>query len=162
MKIDSNNPLWLGNLTAQGGLLYKGRVSLEIAVKTKTVCTVPKSVSQSCCKDRAMTPEHKKYLNYNEAEFTAWGRSVGKHTATVVRYFLTNGKETEQGYKACTSMTKLADRYGTSDWKTAASVCWQSLLRRLSERSVPFSRMRRTKLPRRKSRRRFTKRTAWS
>lgn len=59
-----------------------------------------------------MTPEHKKYLNYNEAKFTTWGRSVGKHTATVVRYFLTNGKETEQGYKACASMTKLADHYG--------------------------------------------------
>lgn len=45
-----------------------------------------------------MTPEHRKYLNYNESEFTSWGSSIGEHTASVVRYFLTSGKETEQGY----------------------------------------------------------------
>ena len=66
-----------------------------------------------------MTPEHKKYLNYNEAEFTAWGSSVGKQIDAVVRYFLTSGKETEQGYKACASMTKLADRYGTARLENA-------------------------------------------
>ncbi len=66
-----------------------------------------------------MTPEHKKYLNYNENEFTSWGCSVGEHTASVVRYFLTSGKETEQGYKACASMTKLADRYGAARLENA-------------------------------------------
>ena len=49
-------------------------------------------------KPEHMTPEHRKYLNYNESEFTSWGSSVGEHTASVVRYFLTSGKETEQGY----------------------------------------------------------------
>lgn len=66
-----------------------------------------------------MTPEHKKYLNYNEAEFTAWSSSVGENTASVVRYFLTSGKESEQGFKACASMTKLADRYGATRLKNA-------------------------------------------
>ena len=73
-----------------------------------------KALRDPVVKPEHMTPEHKKYLNYNEAEFTAWGSSVGKQTAAVVRYFLTSGKETEQGYKACASMTKLADRYGTA------------------------------------------------
>ena len=45
--------------------------------------------------------------------------NVGKQTAAVVRYFLTSGKETEQGYKACASMTKLADRYGTAQLENA-------------------------------------------
>lgn len=30
-----------------------------------------------------------------------------EHTAAVVRYFLTNGKAPEQGYKSCASLTKL-------------------------------------------------------
>ena len=66
-----------------------------------------------------MTPEHRKYLNYNESEFTSWGSSVGEHTASVVRYFLTSGKETEQGYKACASMTRLADRYSAARLENA-------------------------------------------
>ena len=70
-------------------------------------------------KPEHMTPEHKKYLNYNETEFTAWGSSVGENTASVVRYFLTSGKESEQGYKACASMTKLADRYGAARLENA-------------------------------------------
>ena len=61
-----------------------------------------------------MTPEHRKYLSYNEDDFTAWGKSVGEHTAAVVLYFLTGGKEAEQGYKACASLTKLAERYGSA------------------------------------------------
>ena len=59
-----------------------------------------KALRDPVVKPEHMTPEHKKYLNYNEAEFTAWDSSVGEQTAAVVRYFLTSGKETEQGYKA--------------------------------------------------------------
>ena len=70
-------------------------------------------------KPEHMTPEHRKYLNYNESEFTSWGSSVGEHTASVVRYFLTSGKETEQGYKACASITRLADRYGAARLENA-------------------------------------------
>ena len=62
-------------------------------------------------KTEHMPPEHRKYLAYNEEEFTAWANSIGEHTTSVVRYFLTSGKEPEQGYKACASMTKLAERY---------------------------------------------------
>ena len=65
-------------------------------------------------KPEHMTPEHRKYLSYNEDDFTAWGKSVGEHTAAVVLYFLTGGKEAEQGYKACASLTKLAERYGSA------------------------------------------------
>ncbi|MDD4510200.1 MAG: IS21 family transposase [Oscillospiraceae bacterium] len=65
-------------------------------------------------KPEHMTPEHRKYLNYNENNFILWAESVGSSAEKVVRYFLTSGKEAEQGFKACASMTRLAERYGTA------------------------------------------------
>ena len=59
-----------------------------------------------------MPPEHRKYLNYNTQEFMDWASAVGSHTETVARYFLASGKEAEQGYKACASLTRLEQRYG--------------------------------------------------
>ena len=53
-----------------------------------------------------------------------WAAAVGEHTTEVVRYFLISGKEPEQGYKFCASMTKLADRYGAERVETA---CGQML-----------------------------------
>lgn len=59
-----------------------------------------------------MTPEHRKYLNYNQEDFTSWATSVGTNNAKTVDYFLTAGREPEQGFKACASLTKLEERYG--------------------------------------------------
>ena len=59
-----------------------------------------------------MTPEHRKYLNYNTEDFMRWAESVGEKTAKVVSHFLTSGKEPEQGFKACASLTKLGEKYG--------------------------------------------------
>lgn len=56
--------------------------------------------------------EHRMYLGYNEIEFTDCANTVGPNAAAVVKYFLTCGKEPEQGYKYCASLTKLSDRYG--------------------------------------------------
>lgn len=59
-----------------------------------------------------MPTEHRKYLTYNRDDFLAWGKSIGIHTESAIRHFLTSGREPEQGYKFCASITKLADRYG--------------------------------------------------
>lgn len=59
-----------------------------------------------------MTPEHRKYLNYNTEDFMRWAESVDEKTAKVVSHFLTSGKEPEQGFKACASLTKLGEKYG--------------------------------------------------
>jgi transposase len=59
-----------------------------------------------------MPPEHQKYLAYDPEEFLLWSNSIGKFTTQVVNYFLTSGKEPEQGYKYCVSLMKTADRYG--------------------------------------------------
>lgn len=63
-------------------------------------------------KPEHMPMEHRMYLGYNEKEFTDWANTVGSNTAAVMKYFLTSGKEPEQGYKYCASLTKLSDRYG--------------------------------------------------
>ena len=59
-----------------------------------------------------MTPEHRRYLNYNAGDFLHWAGTVGHATKEMVKYFLSAGKEAEQGFKSCASLTKLADRYG--------------------------------------------------
>lgn len=63
-------------------------------------------------KPEHMPMEHRMYLGYNEKEFTDWANTVGPNAAAVMTYFLTGGKEPEQGYKYCASLTKLSDRYG--------------------------------------------------
>lgn len=68
-----------------------------------------------------MTPEHRKYLNYNRDDFTAWAKSVGECTEKTVTYFLTSGKEPEQGYKYCASLNKLCERYGKAKLEAACA-----------------------------------------
>ena len=63
-------------------------------------------------KPEHMPENHRKYLSYNEHDFSEWGEKIGPKTYTVVRYFLTKGREPEQGFKSCASLTKLADKYG--------------------------------------------------
>ena len=63
-------------------------------------------------KPEHMPLEHRAYLSYNEKEFSDWANMIGHSTAAVVKYFL-GGREPEQGYKYCASMTKLCDRYGS-------------------------------------------------
>lgn len=66
-----------------------------------------------------MTPEHRKYLGYNTDDFMQWAESVGEKTAKVVSHFLTFGKEPEQGFKACASLTKLGEKYGSKKLESA-------------------------------------------
>ena len=59
-----------------------------------------------------MPENHRKYLSYNDDDFLSWAAGIGTQTHAVVKSFLESGKVSEQGYKACASLTKLADRYG--------------------------------------------------
>jgi transposase len=68
-----------------------------------------------------MTPEHRKYLNYNAEDFMSWAEAVGRNASAVVRHFLTSGKEAEQGYKACASLTRLTGRYGARRLEAACA-----------------------------------------
>ena len=59
-----------------------------------------------------MPAEHRKYLNYNAEDFQTWANGIGDSAAAVVKHFLTSGKEPEVGFKACVSLTKLAEKHG--------------------------------------------------
>lgn len=59
-----------------------------------------------------MPQHHRKYLDNNRDDFRAWAKSIGQKTEAVIEFFLTSGSEPEQGYKSCSSLTKLSDRYG--------------------------------------------------
>ena len=66
----------------------------------------------SVVKPEHMPEAHRRYLNYNADEFTAWANTVGPNTAETVQRFFTSGREAEQGFKACASLMKLDSRYG--------------------------------------------------
>jgi hypothetical protein len=59
-----------------------------------------------------MPETHRKYLSYNDDDFLAWASGIGASTLAVVKSFLESGRASEQGYKSCASLTKMADRYG--------------------------------------------------
>lgn len=71
-----------------------------------------KRVSKQLRNPVAQPMEHRKYLSYNADEFIRWAQTVGHYTASVVEKFLTSGREPEQDYKSCASLTKLGDKYG--------------------------------------------------
>lgn len=68
-----------------------------------------------------MPPEHQKYLSYAPDEFMNWAESVGESTRKVTGYFLTSGKEPEQGFKYCASLMKASERYGQSRMENACA-----------------------------------------
>lgn len=58
-----------------------------------------------------MPENHRKYLNYNEESFKQWAQDIGSSTLVVVKTFLYAHKIPQQGYKSCSSLMKLADRF---------------------------------------------------
>ncbi len=71
-----------------------------------------------------MPDQHRKYLNYNANDFTFWAQEIGMNTARTVACFLKASTAPEQGYKACASLTKFAERYGA---KRLEDACEQVL-----------------------------------
>lgn len=59
-----------------------------------------------------MPQNHQEYLNRNEDEFRSLATTIGSRISEVVEHFLISGSELEQGYKSCTSLTKLVEHYG--------------------------------------------------
>lgn len=98
--------------------------TVEVFFHGSRVAThVRKSMAQRepIVNENHMAPEHRKYLNYNRDDFTVWAKSVGESTEKTVTYFLTAGKEPEQGFKYCASLTKLAEKYGKNKLETACT-----------------------------------------
>lgn len=81
---------------------------------TRVAAHVRKSsvLREPVVKPEHMPEAHRKFLQYNAEEFEAWATTVGPKTLEVTHHFLTSGKEAEQGYKSCASLTRLAKTYG--------------------------------------------------
>ncbi|MGI6422889.1 MAG: IS21 family transposase [Syntrophomonadaceae bacterium] len=61
-----------------------------------------------------MPENHRRFLAYNSDTFKDWAVNVGTATLVVVQAFLSAGKVEQQGYKSCSRLMKLADKYSAS------------------------------------------------
>jgi transposase len=91
------------------------RNTVEVFFHGARVASFPRS--DKALRDPIVNPlhmpeNHRKYLSYNDGDFLAWASGIGTSALAVVKSFLESGKASEQGYKACASLTKMADRYG--------------------------------------------------
>ena len=70
--------------------------------------------------NKAHMPEHhRKYLEYTPDDFRSWASGVGPNTLKVVSSFLESGSAPEQGFKPCTSLRKLSERYSPEKLEAA-------------------------------------------
>lgn len=58
-----------------------------------------------------MPADHQKYIQWNGERFIKWASNIGESTAMVEKAILGGYKVEQQGYKACTVLLKLADKY---------------------------------------------------
>ena len=58
-----------------------------------------------------MPEKHRIYMQYNSEFFLKWAAENGVATLIVVKGFLYSHKVEQQGYKSCTSLMRLGDRY---------------------------------------------------
>jgi hypothetical protein len=116
-------------LIAVGNCKYS--VPYEFIGKEVEIRTTEKSIEVFFCNNRiashvrrAYSPDpvyvpehipenHRKYLAYNTDSFLEWAENAGTSTLLVVKNFLYMHKVEQQGYRTCSSLMKLADRYST-------------------------------------------------
>jgi len=72
-------------------------------------------------KPEHMPEAHRRFLSYNEHDFTEWAASVGPNTLKIVRYFMQKGRAVEQGFKPCASLQKYAKQYGNERLEDACA-----------------------------------------
>ena len=66
-----------------------------------------------------MPEKHRIYMQYNSEFFLNWATENGPSTLIVVKNFLYSHKVEQQGYKSCTSLMRLADRYSSQSLEQA-------------------------------------------
>jgi hypothetical protein len=91
------------------------RNTVEVFYHGARVASAPRS--DKVLRDPIVNPlhmpeNHRKYLSYNDDDFLSWASGIGASTHAVVKSFLESGRASEQGYKSCAGLTKMADRYG--------------------------------------------------
>lgn len=79
--------------------------------KMSSYARYPVQLRDPIAKQEHMAPERQKYLAFNSEEFLVWAMSIGQRSTGGVKRFLSSGKEPDQAYKSCASLSKLAERY---------------------------------------------------
>jgi hypothetical protein len=75
-----------------------------------------------------MPTNHQLYSQWDGQRFRRWGQKCGDAVFTVVDKQLSSYRVEEQAYKACLSLLKLADTYGTQRLNTACSIALLQVL----------------------------------
>ena len=68
-----------------------------------------------------MPLDHQKYVMWNSERFISWAENIGENTAAVIRFFLSNNKVEQQGYKPCMALLKLSDKYSPQRLEAACA-----------------------------------------
>jgi len=66
-----------------------------------------------------MPPSHQQYVQWNGDRFRKWAAKIGANTNIVIDALLSGYKVEQQGYKACMSILKLADKYSNERLENA-------------------------------------------
>jgi hypothetical protein len=89
--------------------------SLRIASHVR----VPGRQGQIVTASDHMPEKHRRYLAMNGDAFREWAGSIGPFALEVVNSLLSAHKVEKQGYRTCTSLMKLADRYSVTRFEKA-------------------------------------------
>lgn len=87
---------------------------IEVFYHNHRICSHPRLYgrpNQYSTIEAHMPDKHKQFNQWNAERFIVWAEGVGPSTTTVIRTMLSNHRIEQQGYKACMSVLKLADRY---------------------------------------------------
>ena len=66
-----------------------------------------------------MPEDHQKYLKWKVERFIEWANKIGNSTTITIKSILASYKVEQQGFKACMSLLKLADKYSVERLEAA-------------------------------------------
>lgn len=70
-------------------------------------------------------PKHRYYSNWSSDFFTAEGAKIGENTQLLIQQILSQCKHPEQGFKLCSGVITMANKYSKQQLEDAAEICIQ-------------------------------------
>lgn len=98
------------------------RSTVEVFFGGTRICSHPRlygRANQYSTVETHMPPSHQQYVQWNGDRFRKWAAKIGVNTNIVIDALLSGYKVEQQGYKACMSILKLADKYSNERLENA-------------------------------------------
>lgn len=98
------------------------RTTVEIFYAGNRIASHPRLLgrpNQYSTSDIHMPLEHQEFMQWNGDRFRNWAKKMGPNTSAAIEHFLTSHKVERQGYKSCTALLKLADKYSVERLENA-------------------------------------------